>query len=83
MARAVRRRAADGGGRVRSVFGWPGGHADFRHFTGAIVGRRLLAGAEVSLAPNLDVADRDLGLRLRNRPADAPSWAMAEHETEH
>ncbi|MGW0866920.1 hypothetical protein [Streptomyces sp. NPDC002611] len=47
---------------MRSVFGWPGGHADFRHFTGAIVGRRLLAQAEVSLALNLDVADRDLGL---------------------
>lgn len=63
----------DGAG---SVFGRAGGRVDFRHFTGSIGGKRLLAGAEVSLAPDLDAADRDLGLRLRNRPADAPWWAM-------
>ncbi|CAM5343965.1 hypothetical protein [Streptomyces griseomycini] len=63
--------------RVRSVFGRPGGRVDFRNFTGAIVGERLLAGAEVSLVPGLDAADRDLGLRLLNRPADAPWWAMS------
>ncbi|EGX54625.1 hypothetical protein SZN_37011, partial [Streptomyces zinciresistens K42] len=68
--------ADDDNDRVRSVFGRPGGRVDFRHFTGAIVGKRLLAGAEVALAPDLDAADRDLGLRLRNRPADAPWWAM-------
>jgi hypothetical protein len=51
---------------------------DFRNFTGSIAGKRLPAGAEVSLAPELDAADRDLGLRLRNRPADAPWWAMAD-----
>ncbi|MFF7127269.1 hypothetical protein [Streptomyces sp. NPDC008240] len=68
--------ADDDDDRVRSVFGRPGGRVDFRHFTGAIVGKRLLAGAEVSLAPGLDAADHDLGLRLRNRPASAPWWAM-------
>ncbi|MFD7900569.1 hypothetical protein [Streptomyces sp. NPDC059743] len=68
--------ADDDNDRVRSVFGRPGGRVDFRHFTGAIVGERLLAGAEVSLCPGLDAADRDLGLRLLNRPADAPWWAM-------
>lgn len=66
---------------VRSVFGRPGGRVDFRHFTGSIAGKRLLAGAEVSLAPDLDAADRDLGLRLRNRPANAPWWAMAVQPT--
>jgi hypothetical protein len=68
--------ADDDNDRVRSVFGRPGGRVDFRHFTGAIVGERLLAGAEVFLCPGLDAADRDLGLRLLNRPADAPWWAM-------
>lgn len=68
--------ADDDENRVRSVFGRAGGRVDFRHFTGAIVGERLLAGVEVSLAPGLDPADRDLGLRLLNRPANAPWWAM-------
>ncbi|MEU2182481.1 hypothetical protein [Streptomyces thermolilacinus] len=36
--------ADDDEDRVRSVFGRPGGRVDFRHFTGAIVGERLLAG---------------------------------------
>lgn len=61
---------------VRSVFGPPGGRVDFRNFTGAVVGKRLLAGAEVSLVPGLDRVDHDLGLRLRNRPSSVPWWAM-------
>ncbi|MGW3311470.1 hypothetical protein ACWDG9_33360 [Streptomyces sp. NPDC001073] len=69
--------ADDDQDHVRSVFGRPGGRVDFRHFTGGIVGKRLLAGAEISLVPDLDAADRDLGLRLRNRPANAPWWAMS------
>ncbi|MFE6522290.1 hypothetical protein [Streptomyces sp. NPDC057794] len=68
--------ADDDEDRLRSVFGRPGGRVDFRHFNGAIVGERLLEGAEVSLVPDLDAADRDLGLRLLNRPASAPWWAM-------
>ncbi|MGC5344912.1 hypothetical protein [Streptomyces sp. DT171] len=67
--------ADDDEDRVRSVFGRPGGRVDFRHFNGAIIGERLLAGAEVSLVPGLDAADHDLGLRLLNRK-DAPWWAM-------
>jgi hypothetical protein len=59
-----------------SVFGPPGGRVDFPHLTGAIVGKRLLAGAQISLAPDLDAADSDLARRLLNRPADAPWWAM-------
>lgn len=73
--------ADDDDDRVRSVFGRPGGRVDLRHFTGAIIGERLLAGAEVSLVPGLDAADHDLGLRLLNRPADAPWWAMALQAT--
>ncbi|NJP74961.1 hypothetical protein, partial [Streptomyces sp. C1-2] len=73
--------ADDDNERVWSVFGRPGGHVNFRHFTGTIVGERLLAGAEVSLAPGLDPADRDLGLRLLNRPPSAPWWAMTLQAT--
>ncbi|MCA1270454.1 hypothetical protein ACIPQH_34890 [Streptomyces rubiginosohelvolus] len=68
--------ADDDDDRGWSVFGRPGGRVDFRHFSGAIVGERLLAEAEVSLAPGLNATDRDLGLRLLNRPANAPWWAM-------
>ncbi|MEV7346286.1 hypothetical protein [Streptomyces sp. NPDC093544] len=67
---------ADDGGH-RSVFGPYTANIPFPDFTGSIGGKRLPAGAEISLAPDLDAADRDLGLRLRNRPADAPWWAMA------
>lgn len=73
--------ADDDDDREWSVFGRPGGRVDFRHFAGGIVGERLLAGAEVSLAAGLDAADRDLGLRLLNRPADAPWWAMTLQAT--
>ncbi|MGM7441983.1 hypothetical protein ACWEQ5_32725 [Streptomyces griseoincarnatus] len=73
--------ADDDDDRRRSVFGPPGGRVDFHRFTGAIVGERLLAGAEVSLAPGLDAADRDLGKRLLNRPADAPWWTMTVQAT--
>ncbi|SCF66228.1 hypothetical protein [Streptomyces sp. Ncost-T10-10d] len=65
----------------RNVFSPYNASVDFHNFTGSIAGKRLLAGAEVSLAPDLDAADRDLGLRLRNRPADAPWWAMALQAT--
>lgn len=57
--------ADDDDDRGWSVFGRPGGRVDFRHFSGAIVGERLLAEAEVSLAPGLNATDRDLGLRSR------------------
>ena len=39
--------------------------------SGSIDGRRLPAGAAVSLADNLNRADRDLALRLKNRPPGA------------
>ncbi|MEU8718367.1 hypothetical protein [Streptomyces sp. NPDC048663] len=68
---------ADDNGLRRNIFSRYDARVEFRNFTGSIAGKRLLAGAQVSLAPDLDAADRDLGLRLRNRPADAPWWAMA------
>jgi hypothetical protein len=44
---------------------------------GAITGTRLpLGGLRPSLATELSRADRDLGLRLLNRPADAPWWSL-------
>ncbi|MDH6435944.1 hypothetical protein M2158_004484 [Streptomyces sp. SAI-144] len=73
--------ADDDNDRVRSVFGRAGARVDFRNFTGAIVGKRLPAGAEVSLASDLDAAERDLALRLLDRPADAPWWAMGLQAT--
>ncbi|MGW1617685.1 hypothetical protein [Streptomyces sp. NPDC002172] len=60
----------------RSIFGSYTASVHFRNFAGSIGGKRLPAGADISLAPDLDAADRDLGLRLLNRPADAPWWAM-------
>jgi hypothetical protein len=43
-------------------------------FHGAISGRRLPAGTRLALAPELSPVDRDLGLRLLNRPPEAPWW---------
>ena len=41
-----------------------------------ISGRRLPTGTRPELAENVNPADRDLGLRLRDRPSDAPWWAL-------
>jgi hypothetical protein len=43
---------------------------------GSISGVRLPAGARPSLATDMGAADRDFGLRLLNRPADAPWWSL-------
>jgi hypothetical protein len=42
----------------------------------SVSGRKLPAGVRPVLAPDADGADRDLGLRLLTRPADAPWWAL-------
>jgi hypothetical protein len=39
-------------------------------------GQRLPPGARVGIVPDLSGADRDLALRLLNRPADAPWWSL-------
>jgi hypothetical protein len=41
-----------------------------------ISGRRLPAGTRPEIAPGPSSADRDLALRLRARPADAPWWSL-------
>jgi hypothetical protein len=42
----------------------------------SVRGRRLPAGTRARLGSGLDAPDRDLGLRLLARPADAPWWAL-------
>jgi hypothetical protein len=42
----------------------------------SVNGRRLPAGVRPEIAPDLNSADRDLALRLLNRPADAPWWSL-------
>jgi hypothetical protein len=42
----------------------------------AISCRPLPAGTRPTIAENLNLADRDLGLRLRNRPSPAPWWTQ-------
>ncbi|MFD7161573.1 hypothetical protein ACFV9C_43800 [Kribbella sp. NPDC059898] len=41
-----------------------------------VTGRRLPSGTKPRLAEDLDPADRDLALRLTNRPIDAPWWSL-------
>ncbi|MFD6517109.1 hypothetical protein [Rhodococcus sp. NPDC060176] len=48
---------------------------------GSIGGRRLPTGARPVLAPGLNVADKDLGLRLLNRPDSAPWWSLKLRDT--
>ncbi|MCT9010494.1 hypothetical protein [Streptomyces rhizosphaerihabitans] len=52
---------ADDNGLRRNIFSRYDTRVDFLNFTGSIAGKRLLAGAEVSLAPDLDAADRRQG----------------------
>ncbi|ORT49034.1 hypothetical protein KBI5_14765 [Frankia sp. KB5] len=42
----------------------------------SVTGRRLPTGPLLELASELGPADRDLALRLRNRPPTAPWWAL-------
>ena len=37
------------------------------------------SGLPISLAPGVEGPDRDLGLRLQRRPADAPWWSLSLH----
>lgn len=49
---------------------------------GMIRGRRLPSGARASLVSDAPAADRDLGMRLLNRPPDAPWWGLSLSGTE-
>ncbi|MGZ6564567.1 MAG: hypothetical protein ACXVH1_34335 [Solirubrobacteraceae bacterium] len=44
---------------------------------GAISGVRTPGQSTITLAAGVEGPDRDLGLRLRSRPADAPWWSMS------
>lgn len=44
-----------------------------------ILGRRTPAHSTISLVPGVGSPERDLGLRLRNRPRDAPWWELSLH----
>lgn len=59
---------------------WPLATADasisLPEFRGSICGTRLPAGAHLLLAAGLSPTDQDLGLRLLNRPANAPWWTL-------
>ncbi|MCZ4587722.1 hypothetical protein O4328_29210 [Rhodococcus opacus] len=48
---------------------------------GTIGGTRLPTGARPTLADGLNAADRDLGLRLLNRPDAAPWWTLHVRDT--
>lgn len=60
---------------TRSVFGPPSGSITPPGHT-RIHGSRLPHGATAELADDVQGADRDLGLRLGTRPADAPRWRL-------
>lgn len=45
----------------------------------SVGGRRLPTGTKPRLADDLSPADRDLALRLMNRPDDAPWWSLELH----
>ena len=63
---------------TRSVFGGSGHDSILLPgMQGSINGVRLPSGAQPALAPDLSNADRDLGLRLRNRSPDAPWWSIS------
>ena len=42
----------------------------------SVYGRRLPGGTQPHIVPELSPADRDLAMRLLNRPADAPWWSL-------
>jgi hypothetical protein len=63
---------------VQNVFSGVGADSvNLPGFSGSIAGRRLPDGSTARLAEELDPADKDLGLRLLNRPPNAPWWSLA------
>ena len=69
--------SAIGADETSSIFG-TGATLMLSDATGWIHGQRLGAGAKVYLAPDLEGADRDLGMRIASsRPGDAPWWSLS------
>ncbi len=63
---------------TRSVFGGSGHDSVLLPgMQGSLNGVRLPSGVRPALASDLTNADRDLGLRLRNRSPDAPWWSIS------
>lgn len=52
------------------------GFVSLPEFWGTISGARSPAGMSPKVAPGVNAADRDLGLRLLNRASDAPWWVL-------
>lgn len=65
----------EAGGIRHNVFGFDDS-ISLPGLDGSIAGRRLPAGAEAEVHPSVTGADRDLALRLRNRLAEGPWWAI-------
>lgn len=65
----------DGDG-IRNVFSSADASVDVGGVYTSVSGRRLPTGPQLELAQDLGKADRDLALRLRDRPPTAPWWAL-------
>lgn len=64
------------GDGIRNVFSNFDASVDVGGRYTSVTGRRLPTGPSLELAQDLGKADRDLALRLRNRPPTAPWWAL-------
>ena len=66
---------------IHSPFGEANASILFPGIGGSIGGTRLPAGVRPSLSPDARGADKDLALRLLQRPADAPWWRLSLNGT--
>lgn len=64
---------------ARSPFGSADASILLPGASGSIGGRRMPEGIRPTLAEELSAAERDLGLRLLQRPTDAPWWSLGLH----
>jgi hypothetical protein len=67
--------ASDGPVRTSSLFG--AGASVLLASDTMVSGRRLPSGSRPHLADNLELADRDLAMRLLSRSVSAPWWSVA------
>lgn len=68
-----------GDGDIRSPFGRDDASILLPEASGSIGGRRMPEGVRPTLAEELGAVERDLGLRLLQRAADAPWWSLGVH----